>query len=739
MEFSYILRALFRRKWIIISGTAAAMIAAFLFTRNTPKMYRSSAQLSTGFTVTEAIKLSEDKFNVPEIDIKFNNAIENITSPKVLSLLSYRLMLHDLEDAEPFTKLNEKQKEQASKIKTDKKTFIRILNNKLDSLLILSPLVPAEKELQSYIDNVYDYGTFALNKGLKVGRYQRTDYINIAYISRNPYLSAFAVNTLCREFRRFYGLERRERTDVSIVTLDSLLQLKRDQFDKKIQEKNTFLSSNGVLDVSLEGSSKLGQVGNFENQLIEAKATQQNLIYQIEQIKGLIKIAQDKGSVGVTNTTNNNTTSNNSEYARLRKEYNELNTQFVEGGAVDPELKGRLNVIASQLEKLDMNNVAKPGAQADQATSLDDLLQKKIALEGLLMATNQKISSLQTAIAQLNGGINSMAAKSAVIEQLDKEIEMASSEYKEASDRYNLALNLNGAVPGVFKQTMIGEPPLRPLPNRRAMTIALAGMVAFVISSLVIIGIEFFDQSVKTPSQFQRLTALPVLGTINFVKLHNNNILDQVTLFDGKENRDNIFRELLRKLRYEIENSGKKIFLFTSTEPSQGKTTLIQSLAYSLSLSKKRVLIIDTNFCNNDITKTTNANPVLEKFNLNGKPFDIDSIKPFVTKTKAEGIDIIGCEGGDYTPSEILPKNHLLNYLELLKEEYDYIFMEGAPLNIYTDTKELVKFADGLIGIFAADSSLTAADKESISFLNDNKDKFLGAILNKVQEANLDL
>lgn len=739
MEFTYILRALFRRKWIIILSTALAICAAFFFTRDTPKMYRSSAQLSTGFTVTEAIKLSENKFNVPEIDIKFNNAIENITSPKVLSLLSYRLMLHDLGNATPFTVLNEKQKEETSKIKTDKTTFIKVLNDKLDSLLILSPLVPVEKELQKYIDNIYDYGTFALQKGLKVGRYQRTDYINIAYISPNPYLSAFAVNTLCKEFRRFYGLESRERTDVSIVTLDSLLQLKKDQFDKKIQEKNKYLASNGVLDVSLEGSSKLGQVGNFENQLIEAKATQQNLIYQIEQIKGLIKINQDKGSVEVSKT--NAAPSNNSEYARLRKEYNELNSKFVEEGAVDQKLKDRLNIIASQLEKLDMNNPVRLGTdnQGDPVTSLDNLLQKKIALEGLLMATNQKISSLQSGIAQLNGGISSMATKSAVIEQLDKEIDMASAEYKEASDRYNLALNLNGGVPNIFKQTMTGEPPLRPLPNRRLMIIALTGMCALVISSLVIIGIEFFDQSVKTPSQFQRLTALPVLGTINFVKFHNNNILDQVTFFEGKENRDNIFRELLRKLRYEIENSGKKIFLFTSTEPSQGKTTLIQSIAYSLSLSKKRVLIIDTNFCNNDITKTSNANPVLEKFSLNGKPFDIDSIKPFVTKTKAEGIDIIGCEGGDYTPSEILPKNHLLNYLELLKDEYDFIFMEGAPLNIYTDTKELIKYADGLINIFAADSNLTAADKESIAFLYENKDKFLGAILNKVQEANLDL
>jgi Mrp family chromosome partitioning ATPase len=435
----------------------------------------------------------------------------------------------------------------------------------------------------------------------------------------------------------------------------------------------------------------------------------------------------------VTGSLNNNT-----EYARLRKQFNDLNAEYIRGGATDDEMKGRLAALSSDMKKLDMQRNSSTGS-VQSTTSVDDMIQKKIQMEGLLMATTQKISSLQSAIGQLNGGISGMATKSAVIQQLDKEIEMASADYKDATDRYNLALNLGGATPGNFKQTMVGEPAQRPLPNKKMMTMALVGICAFIISSLVIIGIEFFDQSVKTPSQFQRLTDLPLLGTINSVKLHNNNILDHVTLFNGKENRDNIFRELIRKLRYEIESSNKKIFLFTSTEPNQGKTMLIQSIAYSLSLSKKRVLIIDTNFCNNDLTKATSASPVLEKFSLNGKPFDLESIKSFITKTPAEGVDVIGCEGGDYTPSEILPKNHLLNYLELLKEEYDYIFMEGAPLNIFTDTKELVKYAEGLIAIFSADATYTAADKESIGFLFDNKEKFLGAILNKVQEDNLNL
>jgi succinoglycan biosynthesis transport protein ExoP len=736
MEFAYIFRALLRRKWIIIICVIVAIAAAWFFTRDTKKIYKSSAQLSTGFTNPDINKIEDIRFNPVEIDVKFSNAIENATSAKVLSLLSYRLMIHDLQEAKPFTVLSQKQKEKQGKIKVDKQTAIKILNAKLDSITMLNPSIPDEKQVLDYID-AYDYGTFSLNKRLKVGRYQRTDYINIDFVSHNPELSAFAVNTLCFEFRRFYGLEKQERTEMSVVALDSLREIKKVQFDKKIKEKNDYMAANGVLDVNLQGTSNLGQVGNFQNQLIEEQATQKNLVYQIDQLKILIKNVQDQqGGTTIKPVTGN--PGSNTEYATLRKQYNDLNAEYIRGGATDAELKKRLNTISAEMQKLDLQrNSANNLPQT--ATSLDDLTQKKINLEGLLMATTQKISSLQSAIGQLNGGIGSMATKSAAIQQLDKEIEMASNEYKDANDRYQVALGVNGPDRGIFKQSVLGTPANRPLPTKRMMTIILAGICAFVISSLVIIGIEFFDQSVKTPSQFQRLTDLPLLGTINSVKLHNHNIFEQVTLFDAKENRENIFRELIRKIRYEIENSKKKIFLFTSTEPQQGKTTIIQSIAYSLSLSKKRVLIIDTNFCNNDLTRATSASPVLEKFSLNGKPFDSESIKSYVTKTAAEGVDIIGCEGGDYTPSEILPKNHLLNYLELLKEEYDFIFMEGAPLNVFTDTKELIRYADGLVAIFAADATYTAADKESIAFLLENKEKFLGAILNKVQEDNLNL
>src|SRR5690606_16656514 len=129
MEFAYLFRVLLRRKWIIILCTAVAIISAYFFTKNMKYKFRSTAQISTGFTVSEEMKLSDERFNLPQIDLKFNNAIENITSRKVLSLLSYNLILHDLREEKPFTKLPESWKESDKYKNVNKEEAIKVFQN----------------------------------------------------------------------------------------------------------------------------------------------------------------------------------------------------------------------------------------------------------------------------------------------------------------------------------------------------------------------------------------------------------------------------------------------------------------------------------------------------------------------------------------------------------------------------------------------------------------------------------
>src|SRR5690606_31830239 len=127
---------------------------------------------------------------LPQIDLNFNNAIGNITSQKVLSLLSYRMMLHDLTEDQPFTILSDKEKEDVEYKKVDQNVAKKILQNKLDSIQVLTPAIPEERDLLKFIE-LYGYDLTSIYENLNVSRYQRTDYINITYVSENPKLSAF--------------------------------------------------------------------------------------------------------------------------------------------------------------------------------------------------------------------------------------------------------------------------------------------------------------------------------------------------------------------------------------------------------------------------------------------------------------------------------------------------------------------------------------------------------------------
>lgn len=732
MEFLYIFKALNRRKWVLIISVVIAIAAAYLLTRNQKQEYKSVTQIATGFTTTDEVRLSDERYNGPQAEIKFNNVIENFNSPKVLSLLSYDLMLHDLTENAPFVQLTPEEKGHEVLKKLKPESAVQLLNTKLDQSQPLRKDILEEKQLMDYI-RLYGYDVESIAKKLQVMRMPRTDYINLMFTSGNPELSAYALNTLVRKFENYYYQNKQQRSDTSIANLDSLVQQKKTDLDKRMAAKTAFMAERGIVDVTLEGSNALQQKGSIENQLTQARADREEQNFKIQQLDQQIREAKGRNTT-TTGTSNGN---DNLTYLNLKSQRRRLYSDYVSKGSNDPEMQKRLVDLDNQIKQLEPTNNL--NNRTDNGTYVDELVRQKTNAEGQLRSANSKIATLQGMLSQTSGGLSSIASKSAGMEQFDREIQLATADYNRAKERLNTVQNVRNLGINSFTQTLVAQPALQPEPTHRALIIALAGVSAFILSALAIILLAFADSSIRTPSQFQQLTNLKLLGVVNHVKLASG-ILEGVGTYSGDYKlRNDTFRELLRKVRYEIEISGKKIFLFTSTEPRQGKTTLIQALSYSLSLVKKKVLIIDTNFCNNDLTAAISAKPVLEKFHVNGRGFMLEDINALITKTSVEGVDMIGCEGGNYTPREILPKNHLLNYLPELTAIYDFIFLEGAPLNDYTDTKELIHYSDGIVAVFSSEASLSATDKESIRFFKQNEKKFLGAILNKVQVDNLDM
>ena len=136
---------LLKRKWIIIGVGFLAGLIAFIFNLNQKKAYRSTAQISTGFAILDEIKIiNSNNLNVNnDAEVKFNNAIVTFTSPAVLSLLSYKLILHDLKDPKPFRTLDEQQKKskvyQAVNLEKAKTTF----ENRLVTMKMLTSFNPS--------------------------------------------------------------------------------------------------------------------------------------------------------------------------------------------------------------------------------------------------------------------------------------------------------------------------------------------------------------------------------------------------------------------------------------------------------------------------------------------------------------------------------------------------------------------------------------------------------------------
>lgn len=729
MDIVYFIKALFRRKWILIGVPLLAIICALVFTRDFKRLYKSNAQLTTGFTVNEQVKLTDERFNVYEADIKFSNVLETLTSTKVISLLSYSLMIHDLEGVQPpFRKIEDEDKKAALLRKLDLNVAKDVLQNHLDSMKLLTSFDPEEKKLLELL-KLYKYDYAALNEMLFVTRVKRTDYIEIQFFSANPELSAYVVNGLCQEFLRYYNSLWSERSNETVETFANLVEQKRRELSEKEEALRMFKSSQRVLNVEAESASQIEQIASYESTLSEARRKSQALTLSIHDLdKRLNDLSSGNRGLLASN-------SNNADILTIREQINALNKEYISNGSNDEQLLGRINNLRNQLyAKLDETNGASSYEGEDQL-SRSDLISKKRDLETELTISQDNVRSLESKLVELRNIVGTYASKEARVATLERDLALASQEYLSAQEKYNTALNVNLAAGHNIRQTLEGQPAVEPESSKRLITTALSGVTSFILCVMIVIFLEYIDVSIKTPSNFKKQLKSDIIGVIN--KLNPKDITSDDLFRDKsrKHEEKDTFRDLIRKIRFEIENSGKKVILFASTVPGAGKTTIIQAVSQTLSLGKKKVLIIDTNFSNNALTRELDGKLALGGHNIASD--DFMEIMRFVRPTRIPNVDILGCSRGDYSPSEVFPEGRFINKLKEIGSQYDYVFLEGSAMNQYTDSKELTRYVEGVILVFAADSVIKPWDKESIAFLEKQGSRFIGSILNKIKTENI--
>ncbi len=737
MDFSNLVvlfRVLWRKAWLIITVPIIAMLVTLVLTWDMPDRFKSTAQLSTGFTTNEQILITNDPSSSRDISIKFNNLIETMKSEIILTLVSYRLIIHDFESIKPFRTLTSAQLTLYTQEELDH--ILKICKAKLENMELLSSFDPDERKVIDFI-SLYEYSSWQLTPELQVGRIKDTDYLKLQFISEDPRLSAFLVNTLSEECIRYDNRIKQSRSGQSVTFFENLMSEKKKILDEKTQLLNSYKTSNNVVNYSLETTSRIAQISEYELRRNEAVSKIQGIRLSISNI--------DRRLVELGNTLG--TTASNDKLLQLRSKIDELNKIFVDGGSRDETLKKTLSDLRYDYQ-VEMDKLAsiEQLAGQPQANQQLDLLDRKNQLELELEIANANLASINSALATLNNSVSGIANKEVTVSFLMAEVDNAAKEYNEALDRFNTERNKSLVASSPLRLVVAGQPNGYPERSKRLIFIAFSAFASLVICVATIIAIELLDLRLKNPDQFRKLVALDLAGTLNHINAKRLN-LDYLFKAQVKGRELDTFKHFLRNLRFVVESTGSKTFLVTSLKEGEGKSFIILCLAYSLSLVKRRVLIIDTNFKHNSLTQellaVNNETKKLESgFYVKGLigqgsgPEEIpeeDFVASIIFPTNHKGINVIGNSGGDQSPSEIFAGRDFTKMIDTLKERYDYIFLEGAALNNYSDTKELIEYVDKVLPVFNSTSVMRRQDYESLKYLKSLNGKLMGSILNGIQ------
>ena len=231
----------------------------------------------------------------------------------------------------------------------------------------------------------------------------------------------------------------------------------------------------------------------------------------------------------------------------------------------------------------------------------------------------------------------------------------------------------------------------------------------------------------------EKLTDVPVIGDIP--QVHDK--ADSTIVVS--ENKNGVMEEVFRNVRTNIQymlQEDEKVVLLTSTTPGEGKSFTAANLAVSFAFMERKTLIVGM-----DIRK-----PALNRiFSL---PKDSQGITQYLASPKTHDLlsmcqpsqlspNLYVLPGGKVppNPTELVARKSLDDAFAMLREHFDYIIIDSAPIGMVTDTRIISRVADICVYICRADFTR----KSDFELINDLKhDKKMPVLCTLVNGIDMD-
>ena len=225
--------------------------------------------------------------------------------------------------------------------------------------------------------------------------------------------------------------------------------------------------------------------------------------------------------------------------------------------------------------------------------------------------------------------------------------------------------------------------------KKKTMTTFLA--VGFIIPLLLIILSELLNDKVRTPKEVDKLSKFRLIGTLRHARSQNPTLV--------KTSPRSGYAEMLRAMRTRIEfivgRKEKLCICVTSAESGDGKTFMSTNLAALYGMTGKKTLLIDLDVRKPNVhTKLAVDNGVGMTNFLIGECTEDE----LILHNENFDFDLIRAGAVPPNPGELIHSDKLHEFINKMREQYEYIVIDTSPIGQVPDALSLV--ADTDITIF---------------------------------------
>ena len=373
-------------------------------------------------------------------------------------------------------------------------------------------------------------------------------------------------------------------------------------------------------------------------------------------------------------------------------------------------------------------------AEREALKQLDNQLKEAVS-----QAIKSRRSSLENAKARLEAILRNLLAKeeefsklqaaNVELERVDKDIK-ASEEFlgrmKLSYEEAKLRSSTSGTSTSIsiLDQPSVSDKPI----NKNYYFNALVGVGSGLLFGVVlIVVIGTLDSRIKSAKDVEDSLGLPLIGTVP--RVANVSGPDRALL--ARQDKDRIATEAVRSiysaLKVNPAVSKARVFLVTSTRPSEGKTFVATNLALIFAQHSERVLIIDADL------RLPNVGPSLGFTGDGGlsKWFNGEmSIDEAIVHDVSPGLDVLPVGLSCKNPTQVINNPKFLAMIDELRGRYDRIFIDSPPIGAVSDALHLLPKIDGVLYVVRYNTVNLRNATSCLARLREAQAPLLGVVLN---------